>query len=201
MQKIDPIAETILKKINDLAHTSKDRILIAVDGRCCAGKTTLAGYISSKIECNVFHMDDFFLRPSQRTEERLAEPGGNSDRERFESEILAPLLRNENIEYRIFDCHTMTLQTPVIIHPKRINIVEGVYSCHPALFDKYDYHIFLDISKELQKKRIIQRNGEKQWEVFRDKWIRMEERYFREFDIQKKCVPFDNSSMTRSEYS
>ena len=32
-------------------------------------------------------MDDFFLRPQQRTKERLAEAGGNIDRERFLQEV------------------------------------------------------------------------------------------------------------------
>lgn len=32
--------------------------------------------------------DDFFLRPEQRTPERLAEPGGNLDRERMKSEVI-----------------------------------------------------------------------------------------------------------------
>ena len=32
-------------------------------------------------------MDDYFLQPYQRTEERLAEPGGNVDYERFKEEI------------------------------------------------------------------------------------------------------------------
>ncbi len=35
--------------------------LIAVDGRCAAGKTTLAAQLQKDLGCNVIHMDDFFL--------------------------------------------------------------------------------------------------------------------------------------------
>ncbi|MCR5777242.1 MAG: uridine kinase [Lachnospiraceae bacterium] len=178
----------IVEKISRLAENSDKIILIAIDGRCASGKTTFAGYLSEALDCNVFHMDDYFLRPEQRTAERLKEPGGNVDRERFCEEILTPLTEDaDSIVYRKFDCRTMSLQPPVTVSPKKINIIEGAYSCHPDLIDKYDLKIFFDISKELQKERILNRNGSKQWEVFRDRWIPMEERYFEEFKVKEQC--------------
>ena len=54
-------------------------------------------------------MDDFFLRPEQRTPERFSEPGGNVDRERFLSEVLLPLRQGEAVDYRRFDCATFTI--------------------------------------------------------------------------------------------
>ena len=70
---------------------SADRIIIAIDGRCASGKSALASNLENELGCAVFHMDDFFLRPEQRTPQRYAEPGGNVDRERFWEEILEPL--------------------------------------------------------------------------------------------------------------
>ena len=64
-------------------------VLVALDGRCGAGKTTLARRLQTELGCRVFHMDDFFLRPEQRTAERLARPGENVDHERFLAEVLA----------------------------------------------------------------------------------------------------------------
>lgn len=58
-------------------------VLLAIDGGSAGGKTTLGKLLEQRYACNVFHMDDFFLRPMQRTKERLAEPGGNVDRERI----------------------------------------------------------------------------------------------------------------------
>ena len=72
----------LLQRIRALAAT-QPRVLVAIDGRCAAGKTTLAASLQAQLECNVFHMDDFFLRPEQRTSERLHQPGGNVDYERF----------------------------------------------------------------------------------------------------------------------
>ena len=69
----------------------RDCVFVAIDGPCTSGKTTFAAMLNRRFGGNVLHMDDFFLRPEQRTPERFAEPGGNVDRERFETEVLAPL--------------------------------------------------------------------------------------------------------------
>ena len=82
--------ETIRKKIDELL-TQKDMVVVAIDGKCTSGKTTLASKLVQIYDCNVFHMDDFFLRPEQRTPERFAEVGGNVDYERFQEEVLLPL--------------------------------------------------------------------------------------------------------------
>ena len=54
----------------------KDHVFMAIDGRSCSGKPTLARSIFEMYGCNVVHMDDFFLRPEQRTQERYLLPGG-----------------------------------------------------------------------------------------------------------------------------
>ncbi len=63
----------------------RDCVFVAIDGPCTSGKTTFAAMLNRRFGGNVLHMDDFFLRPEQRTPERFAEPGGNVDRERFEN--------------------------------------------------------------------------------------------------------------------
>ena len=50
------------------------QVIAAIDGRCGAGKSTLAAQLQAQLSCRVFHMDDFFLRPEQRTAARLAQP-------------------------------------------------------------------------------------------------------------------------------
>ena len=66
----------------------KSHVLVAIDGNCAAGKTTLAKKLAEHYDCNVLQMDDFFLRPEQRTPERFAQAGGNVDYERFALEVL-----------------------------------------------------------------------------------------------------------------
>ena len=163
----------------------QDYLLIAIDGRCGSGKTTLAGSLKESLDCNIIQMDHFFLRPNQRTKERLEEPGGNVDYERFLTEVLGPLKQNISFSYRPFDCKKLKMSAPVFVNQKNINIIEGAYSCHPEFSGYYDLRIFLDVDKELQTKRIIKRNGKPAYEMFRDKWIPMEELYFDVYKIKE----------------
>ena len=111
----------------------RDCVFVAIDGPCTSGKTTFAAMLNRRFGGNVLHMDDFFLRPEQRTPERFAEPGGNVDRERFETEVLAPLAAGQAAQYRPWDCHTGDFAVAYAVEPAQLTIVEGSYSMHPAL--------------------------------------------------------------------
>ena len=167
----------------DKCLTQKDRVLIAIDGSCTAGKTTLANALATAYDCNLFHMDDFFLRPQQRTPERFSEAGGNVDYERFYEEVLLPLKAGLPFSYHPFSCSTMTLAEPVMVTPKRLTIVEGTYSQHPYFQDPYDLKIFLTVTPELRRSRILERPAFLHDKFF-DLWIPLEQTYFREFAIK-----------------
>ena len=162
-------------------------VVVAIDGGSASGKTTLGKMLEGLYDCTVFHMDDFFLRLEQRTAERYSEVGGNIDRERFLKEVLIPLSQNESVNYRKFDCSTLNLGSSSRIVPKKLTIIEGVYSMHVELADYYDLSVFLDISYELQKKRIIKRNDSQLAKRFFDEWIPLEEIYFEKMQVKKRC--------------
>lgn len=168
--------EAVVKQIDGLL-TQKDLIIVAIDGKCTSGKTTLASKLAQIYDCNVFHMDDFFLRPEQRTRSRFAEVGGNVDYERFQEEVLLPLRSGRSFSYRPFDCKTFTLSVPIIVTPKRLNIVEGTYSHHPYFGNPYDLKILLTVDEETQRRRILDR-PEFLHKRFFEEWIPMENRYF-----------------------
>jgi len=143
-------------------------------------------------------MDSFFLRLKQRTQERLSEPGGNIDYERFGSEVLKPLKTRENFVYRPYDCRAMQLTDPVYVEQTRLTVVEGVYSMHPyftricfadtSTGDKstiYDISVFLKVNEDEQLRRLRERNP-MLLERFISEWIPMENRYFEHFMISQK---------------
>lgn len=171
----------------DRLLAEQDRVILAIDGNSAAGKSTLAALLEQVYGCRVFHMDDFFLRPEQRTPERYAEPGGNVDRERFLSEVLEPLSAGSMVSYRRFDCQTFTLQPPVSIRPGQLNVVEGSYSMHPALAARYTLSVFLRIAPELQRARIITRSGSEMAERFFSLWVPLEQTYFDTFRTAEHC--------------
>lgn len=163
------------------------RFVVAIEGGSASGKTTLSQMLESVYDCTVFHMDDFFLRPEQRTPERFSEPGGNVDRERFLEEVLKPLSRGEVVRYRRFDCSTFTLGEPVGVELKPLIIVEGAYSMHPELADHYDLSVFLDVSPDLQRERIAKRNTPELAKRFHEEWIPMEQLYFSKMGVKERC--------------
>ncbi len=169
-----------------LADSGKERVLVAIDGYAAAGKTTLAKGIAALFDCTVFHMDDFFLPPSLRTKERLAEAGGNVHYERFHDEVLLPLTKGKTVSYGVFDCSQMKISRTATAEPKRLNIIEGSYSHHPRLSAYYDLRIFLDVSEEVQEERILRRNGDEMARKFKEIWIPMEKRYFSSFEIKER---------------
>lgn len=173
--------QTIREKVDTLQH--QKQILIAIDGSCAAGKTTLAAELEKVCDCNVFHMDDFFLRPEQRTAERLAEAGGNVDYVRFWEEVLQPLQTGEAFSYRPYDCSTGMLKDPVAVTPKKVNIIEGSYSHHPYFGEPYDLKVFLQVPEEVRRQRILQRPAFLHKRFF-EQWIPMEQRYFAHFAVE-----------------
>lgn len=179
-----------MKEIIDKAKqilSEKNRIIIAIDGYCASGKTTLAVQLAEVFDAQVIHMDDFFLPPDMRTEKRLLQAGGNVHYERFCDEVIAGLESGEAFTYNKFSCHTDDYSKSELISPDRNIIVEGSYSMHPEISDIYDLKIFLEAYYETQLKRILNRNGDVALEVFKSKWIPLENRYFDEFNIKSKC--------------
>ena len=178
--------QTIQREVSHILE-KKERMIVAIDGRCASGKTTLAAALSERYGYPVVHMDDFFLRPEQRTAERLATPGENVDHERFLTEVLKPLHSGEMVSYRPFSCRTMTIGDPIALPRAAVTVVEGSYACHPLLRDLYDLRVFLDVDSATQMERILCRNGPEKAEEFRRKWIPLEELYFSELDVAVHC--------------
>ena len=158
--------------------------IIAIDGNAAAGKSSLALRIAEKYDCNVFHTDDFFLPPDKKTEQRLKEAGGNMDRERLAEEVLDKIRKYRAFSYRKYDCKLTAFLPPALVSPKRLNIVEGVYSMHPDLIRYYDLKIFLSLDKEEQSRRILHRNSAPMHKRFIEEWIPLEDRYFAELNIK-----------------
>lgn len=68
-ERFEPAVQAI-RQLQKEREASEAPILVAIDGRCGSGKTTLGEYLGQVFDCNVFRMDDFFLRMEQRTPER-----------------------------------------------------------------------------------------------------------------------------------
>ena len=187
--KVEDVFSTSFEKIfaEIDKKLEKGKVIVAIEGGSASGKSTLAKVIKEIYDCNLFHMDDFFLRPEQRTTERFSEVGGNVDRERFYIEVINSLVNNKVIKYRPFDCMTQSLKEPITAFQKQLTVIEGVYSMHPSFGEYYNFAIFLDINVDCQKDRIQKRNSPIFAKRFFEEWIPLENIYFDKTNIRNRC--------------
>jgi len=178
----------LLNKIDGLLK-AKDHVAVAVDGNSAAGKSSLAAVLAASYNynCNIIAMDDFFLRQPQRTPERLEEPGGNIDYERFIEDVVKPYLAGGRISYRKYCCRTGEMSEYIALEPQPLYLFEGAYSLHPRFGDGvYDIKVFLRLGEDEQRRRLQERDPG-MLERFIKEWIPMENRYFEYFEIPVKC--------------
>lgn len=171
----------------DRAMTCHPRLRVAIDGPCASGKSTLGAVLSEIYQSPLIHMDDFFLRPEQRTPQRLAEPGGNVDYERFSREILSPLLAGRPARYGPWLCHSGTFGAEVIVPPTPLTIVEGCYCLRPDLGHAFQLRIWMDTPWPVRRQRLLERGGPDCLARFEQQWIPLENKYFEYYDIAHIC--------------
>lgn len=150
--------------------------IIAIDGRCASGKTTLASLLGSALSCPVVHTDDFYLPLLVRSKEIMQNYYGHMDLERLRTEVLVPLSLGEAVCYSPFSCKSQSYLEKIHISSPHVIIIEGTYSLFPTLSPYYDLRIFLDTTH--QKERLLIREGEDGYKRFAKMWIPREEEYF-----------------------
>ncbi len=164
-----------LERIRELADKGQT-VIAAVDGRCGSGKSTLGQWLEEQLDCNLFHMDDFYLPFGERISGWEKTASANMDLDRFRRQVLLPVREGAAVDYQAYNAHK-DLYSRTRIAPKQINIVEGSYSHHPAIRDLYDLTIFLTCGPEEQERRLRAREGD-HFESYRTRWIPLEESYF-----------------------
>ena len=92
------------------------------------------------------------------------------------------MAENTPFSYRPYCCSNGQLAEPVAVVPKQLTIVEGTYSQHPFFGNAYDLRIYLSVSPQLQRQRILQR-PEHLHRRFFEEWIPMEQQYFQGYGI------------------
>lgn len=175
----------LLKRIDSLL-CQKQNVIVAIDGCCASGKTTLASFLEKYYRINAVHMDDYFLQPEKKTPERLSMAGGNIDHERFLSELLLPLSKGEEYLYRPYRCHGEYFEEGRVQSPEGLTLVEGSYSLHPELESYYDLKVYLSVPPKIQIARLEKRSPE-MLHRFINEWIPLEMTYFEKTDILNRC--------------
>lgn len=180
---------TLDKRIAALL-AQKPRVFAALDGMSASGKTTLAAALKSRFPSSaVVHMDDFTIPLERRFPGYFDAQLSNADIDRFDREVLSPLLAGQEARYRPYVCHPEPgfLAPFTIPADTRLLIVEGAYCLHPLLFDRYDLRVLCTVPPKTQRARILRRNGSAQLERFLRLWIPMENRHIEAHGLAKRC--------------
>lgn len=165
-------------------HPTKPFVL-ALDGRCGSGKTTLADRLARQFPaCIVLRTDDFYLPPAQRVHDWEKKPCANMDLTRLRDEALRPAYAGQPVQYCAYSCREGAYQPAKELPAQPLVILEGSYSHHPLLTGYETLRVFVTCSKEEQTRRLQEREGER-YENFAARWIPLEEGYFAGHKIEE----------------
>jgi len=154
-------------------------LMVAVDGRAAAGKTTFTRALRALDPgLDVIEMGDFALPAAERLGERVEAAGrvaAGVDWRRVRSNVLLPLSRDQVARYRRYDAATDAMAEWRIVPVGGIVIVEGRYSCVKALTTFYDFRIWVECPLEIRRRRLLRENGSAS--LMDCDWLSAEEAY------------------------
>ncbi len=178
--------EERVKFLCEMIEKKKPRV-IAIDGPCASGKTTLAMDLKKRTDFSLICMDDFFLPLEMRTPLRFKEKGGNIHYERFIEEVIKPLSKKEEFIYRRYSCASFSYSGSVYIPSDGLIVVEGSYALHPSFSKYWDMSVFLTVDSPEQIRRLEIRSPDK-LDMFISRWIPLENEYFSAYAVSERAT-------------
>ena len=142
-------------------------VIIAIDGRSGAGKTTLAIELAARLrehhKVSLFHLEDIY-------------PGWNglaAGVERYVSTVLAPLHRGDPAEWVSWDWNAHYDGATRTTQPAEIVLVEGVGAAAEAARPFLAAVVWADSPEQDRRSRALARDGES-YEPYWDEWAAQE---------------------------
>ena len=170
-----------------LAQRPAQPVVLALDGRCGSGKTTMATALAEQFpDSIVLHTDDFYLPPADRVPGWEHIPCANMDLARLRDEVLAPACAGKPVPYRAYCCREGTYRPAQLLPAQPLVILEGSYSHHPLLAPYEDFRVFMTCSDAEQTRRLRAREGAR-YANFAARWIPLEEGYFAQYGIEERA--------------
>ncbi|MFF2297975.1 aminodeoxychorismate synthase component I [Arthrobacter sp. NPDC058127] len=151
-------------------------VIIAIDGRSGAGKTTLAVELAARLrmhhKVSLFHLEDIY-------------PGWNglaAGIERYVTTVLEPLRRGDAAEWVSWDWEKHYDGRSHVTLPAEIVIVEGVGAAASAARPMLDAVVWVDAPDDDRRHRAMARDGSS-YEPFWDSWAAQEDEWLETDDI------------------
>ncbi|TLM83206.1 aminodeoxychorismate synthase component I [Pseudarthrobacter sp. NamE5] len=153
-------------------------VIIAIDGRSGAGKTTLAVELAARLrvhhKVSLFHLEDIY-------------PGWNGlapGIERYVSTVLTPLSRGEAAAWVSWDWERHYDGDARVTLPAEIVIVEGVGAAAADARPLLSAVIWAEAPEDVRRTRALQRDGAT-YEPYWDQWASQEEEWLAGDDVPR----------------
>ncbi len=170
-----------------LAQKPTRPLVLALDGRCGAGKTTLANALAAQFAgYTLLHTDDFYLPPARRCPDWAHTPCANMDLTRLRDEALRPAYAGQAVAYRAYSCRQSGYLPTAQLAAQPLVILEGSYSHHPLLRPYETLRVFVTCTKAEQTRRLQAREGAR-YADFAARWMPLEEGYFAQHGIAERA--------------
>lgn len=151
--------------------------IIALEGKCASGKTTISKLIEKEYKATIIHTDDFFDEANEVI-------GINNDR--IIKEILSTVKLGCELSYQKYNCTSKSFASYTVNKVSPLLILEGVYSGNKSLRPYYDGLIFLEIDEDQQMIRLNSRS-KTLMNRFLCEWIPREKAYLERENIKSKA--------------
>lgn len=164
----DPSRDVLLARIRGLKPDRQRTVLIAIDGRGGAGKSSLAGWLASELDAQVIHVDDF------------GRPGRPYDAwgwGRFREQVLEPLSADRQARYQRYDWDSDRLVDWIDVEPGGVVIAEGVSITRTELGGPWDLRVWVECPYDIRLARGIERDGEAMRDAWVNEWMVQEDVY------------------------
>jgi uridine kinase len=175
-----------------IAAAALDRsapLVVALDGRSGAGKSTIARAVAADLVAAVVPLDDFFAAsvPSGRWDAWTpAERAANViEWTRVREDALVPLRAGRAARWWPFDFAAgmqadgswLRQRDPVVVHPRPIVLLDGAYAGSPALADLVDLTILIEAPASEREARLRAREEAAFLAQWHRRWDAVEEHY------------------------
>ena len=176
--------ERLVTHIEGMLAGRATPVVVALDGRSGAGKSTIAPLVAAKVDGVVVDGDDFYAGGSGDMWDAMtaAQKVDHVIDWRRQRPLLEALRRGESIGYHPYDWNDEDNDGPaphqIHVESAPVIIVDGVYSGRPELADLVDLSVLILIDDDIRRAQLLAREGEdyrRDWEA---RWTEAELHYF-----------------------
>ena len=167
-----PIHPYIIHCLEPLLANAAAPVVLALDGRCGSGKTTMAAALAEQFPDSIDRVPGWEQTPC-----------ANMGLARLRDEVLAPARAGKPALYRAYSCREGAYLPVQQLAAQPLVILEGSYSHHPLLAPYEDFRVFMTCSDAEQTRRLQAREGDR-YPDFAARWVPLEEGYFAQYNIE-----------------